>query len=92
MVPVKIWSGYMGRVVNHSMGHRLQRILHQYDGTVLPVKGEITLQVSLGLQSTSYLFLYYCGECQFSASSSRPWLAMQTVSKLGRNILNIQEW
>ena len=50
------WATYQARLQKTKI-HPSTVILHQYDGTVLPIKGEITIQVSLGSQSSIGSFI-----------------------------------
>ena len=50
------WATYQARLQKTKI-HPSTVILHQYDGTVLPIKGEITVQVSLGSQSSIGSFI-----------------------------------
>ena len=50
------WATYQARLQKTKI-HPSAVILRQYDGTVLPIKGEITVQVSLGSQSSIGSFI-----------------------------------
>ena len=70
------WATYQARLQKTKI-HPSSVILHQYDGTVLPIKGEITAQVSLGSQSAIGSFIIV-----ENANSQLPLLGRDWLCKL----------
>ena len=70
------WANYQARLQKTKI-HPSAVILRQYDGTVLPIKGKITVQVSLGSQSSIDSFIIVK-----NANSQLPLLGRDWLCKL----------
>ena len=66
-------------------------ILRQYDGSILPTKGELIANVSLGRQRETGRFIVV-KKCRFSASPFRSRLVMQVTPKLAKDAVFPCRW